>query len=207
MKEVKMDKKGLFVAFEHLDGAGSTTQVETVSKILVSYGEKVHVTREPTDSAIGGLLRDVLKKRRKLDPLGTQLLFGADRADHLEEIIPLLAHGIHVISDRYYFSSIAYGSIGIKDPNWIADINRNFIDPDIVIYLKVSAEEALNRIDSGRHVDNELFEKIEYLTKVSVAYDELAQQHDFFVIIDGSQSKEKVTQDIMKALKDKLNLG
>ena len=204
----KMHKKGLFIAIEGLDGAGTTTQADQINKVLNSRGEKIYITREPTDSMIGGLIRSLLKGHWKTTPEGTQLLFAADRAYHLEkEIIPILNKGVTVITDRYYFSSIAYGSVDIEDEDWIANINSKFLQPDLVVYIKVSAEEALHRIEIGRYSQMELFEKKESLIKVASTYDRLAEKLDYFVTIDGTQPKKKVTEDILEILKSKLSLG
>jgi len=209
MKEAKMSKKeGFFIVLEGLDGAGTTTQTDEISKYLEAKKIKAHITREPTDSMVGGLIRSLLKKHWQATSEVTQLLFAADRGIHLEkEIVPILNKGVNVITDRYYFSSIAYGSVDIEDKNWIKGINSRFRDPDLVIYVRVEASEALERIEKGRYNEMELFEKKEALSKVVVAYDELAKKLDYFVTVDGSKSKEEVAEDIIAVLKDKLNLG
>lgn len=203
-----MQNRGLFIVFEGLDGAGTTTQLDLVNKSLTDKGERVHITKEPTDSMIGGLIRSLLKKHWEIGAEGAQLLFAADRAYHLDkEVIPLLNKGITVITDRYYFSSIAYGSVGIADTKWIEAINSRFLQPDLVIYVRVSVEQALGRIESGRYSEMELFEKTEVLKKVAKTYDKLADTLDYFVSVDGSKSEEEVAQDILKILKENLNLG
>jgi dTMP kinase len=208
MKEVKTQNRGLFIVFEGLDGAGTTTQLDLINRSLTNKGEKVYITKEPTDSMIGGLIRSLLKKHWEIGAEGAQLLFAADRAYHLDkEIIPILSNGTAIITDRYYFSSIAYGSVSIEDTEWIEAINSRFLKPDLVIYVCVSAEQAIGRIEEGRCNEKELFEKKEMLEKVKEAYDKLADEFDYFVSVDGSKSKEEVTQDILKVLKEKLNLG
>lgn len=209
MEGTKMSKKGFFIVFEGIDGSGTTTQADKVSEYFNSKKIAVHITREPTNYLIGGLIRSWLTGDWSSSPECLQLLFTADRAHHLEkEIIPLLKKGKNVITDRYYFSTIAYGSMGIPDGHqWLIDINRRFLEPDLVIYLRVSAEEAMNRIEASRHTELELFERKDKLARVIAAYDSLAEDIDYFVVIDGEQSKEKVTQDILNAFKDKLNLG
>jgi len=202
-----MSKKGLFIVFEGIDGSGTTTQADKIGEYLNSQGIPTHLTSEPTNSLIGGLIRSSLKKHWSISPEGLQLLFAADRAHHLEtEIIPILEKGKVVITDRYYFSSIAYGSVGVFDKEWLFDINKLFIKPDLVIYISVSVESAMQRIKKGRHTQVELFEQKEKLASVIARYESLAKEFDYFVIIDGEGSREKVTKDILNALKDKLNL-
>lgn len=203
-----MKKRGLFIVFEGIDGAGTTTQMDKTSQELESKEIKIHTTREPTDSMVGGLIRSLLKGHWKTTPEVTQLLFAADRGIHLEkEISDLLNNGVNVMTDRYYFSSVAYGSIDIEDQDWIRDINRRFYQPDLVIYVRVGAQEAIDRINAARHTHAELFERKDKLSRVVAQYDKLAKELDYFVTIDGSQSKQDVTNDILKVLKDKLNLG
>lgn len=111
---------GKFIAFEGLDGAGSTTQAGKLTVYLKERLKKVHLTKEPTNNLIGGLIRGQLTKEWRTGPECLQLLFTADRAHHLEkEVIPLLKQEITVITDRYFFSSVAFGSLGIDDRDWL----------------------------------------------------------------------------------------
>ncbi len=116
---------GKFIAFGGLDGAGSTTQAEKLTQYLKERGEKVHLTKEPTNNLIGGMIRGQLTKEWRTGPECLQLLFTADRAHHLEkEVLPLLKQGITVITDRYFFSSVAFGSLEIEDREWLQIFNH-----------------------------------------------------------------------------------
>ena len=107
---------GFFVDIEGLDGSGSSTQVRLVAQILKKEGIKPHTTKEPTDGPIGRLVRRALKGEfNSLPPASLQLLFAADRGSHLTgEIIPLLKKKKMIITDRYAWSSVAYGSIDLS---------------------------------------------------------------------------------------------
>ena len=84
-------KKGVFIAFEGLDGSGSSTQVDILVRNLNSLGIKSISTKEPTNNIVGGVIRGVLTKEWQTSPGGLQLLFAADRAHHLEhKILPNL---------------------------------------------------------------------------------------------------------------------
>lgn len=208
MKEVKMGKKGVFVIFEGIDGSGTTTQRDNVASVLKSKNILVHTTQEPTNSIIGGLIRSWLNGDWSSTPECLQLLFSADRAYHLEkEVIPVLNKGIAVISDRYYPSTITYGMLDIQDKEWLRGLGKRFLEPDLVVYLQVSAKEAIGRIDKSRYTHLELFERRDKLARVVAEYDRLANENDHFITINGEQPEEKVTQDILDTLKDKLNLG
>jgi dTMP kinase len=111
----------MFIAFEGLDGSGSSTQSRILAEKLEAKGHKVLLTKEPTkDTPIGGLIREVLQRKLPATPEGLQFLFSADRAEHLKrDIEPALANGKVVITDRYMFSTIAYGALDIENVEWL----------------------------------------------------------------------------------------
>ncbi len=193
---------GKFIAFEGLDGAGSTTQAEKLTRYLKERGEKVHLTKEPTNNLIGGMIRGQLTKEWRTGPECLQLLFTADRAHHLEkEVIPLLKQGITVITDRYFFSSVAFGSLGIADRDWLQKINDRFILPDITFMLNVSPRICLQRINESRfHL--ELFEEEENMEKIWRTYETLAQEFKDVYVINGEKTVEEVFTDITKVVNE-----
>ena len=210
---IKNPYPGKFIAFEGLDGSGSTTQTGKLrdwlqgnQKEFVLGRPRVHLTKEPTNNIIGGLIRGQLTSDWKTRPECLQLLFSADRAHHLEkEIIPLLKERVIVITDRYFFSTIAYGAIEIPDKEWLIDINRPFILPDITFLIKVSPKACLERIKKDRfHI--ELFEKEEILARVWKNYEELAQRFENVYIIDGERTIEEVFEEVKSKVRSKLNL-
>jgi len=193
---------GKFIAFEGLDGAGSTTQAEKLTRYLKERGEKVHLTKEPTNNLIGGMIRGQLTKEWRTGPECLQLLFTADRAHHLEkEVLPLLKQGITVITDRYFFSSVAFGSLGIADREWLQKINDRFILPNITFMLNVSPRICLQRINESRfHL--ELFEEEENMEKIWRTYATLAQEFEDVYVINGEKTVEEVFTDITKVVNE-----
>jgi dTMP kinase len=204
---------GKFIAFEGLDGSGSSTQTSLLHNWLNQTSQKfslgrpqAHLTKEPTNNIIGGLIRGQLTSDWKTRPECLQLLFAADRAHHLEkEIIPILKKGLTVISDRYAFSTIAYGASEIQDKDWLVGINKPFILPDLTFFIKVSPKVCLQRIRKNRfHL--ELFEKEQSLIRVWQTYEELAQQFENSYIIDGEKPIEEVFEEAKNLVRLKLNL-
>jgi len=138
---------GIFIVFEGLDGSGTTTQANLLFKYLRKTTTHpppsrkrapVFLTGEPTRSLIGGLIEGQISGDWQSSSECLQLLFTADRAYHLEKgIIPLLKKGITVICTRYILSTLAYGSIDIKDTQWLINLNKKFIWPDITFLIKV----------------------------------------------------------------------
>jgi dTMP kinase len=191
----------VFVAIEGLDGSGQSTQCELLRQWFENQGKQVHVTKEPTDNLIGGLIRAQLTSEWKSSPECLQLLFAADRAHHLEkEIEPALEKGVNVVTDRYFFSSVAYGGVN-TDLEWLKRINSLFRVPDAVFYLNVPASECLQRM-KGKRFKLELFEKEEYLEKVRKNYLKISKDFKNFHVIDGTQSREKVHAKITSIIQE-----
>lgn len=200
---IKNTYPGKFIVFEGLDGSGQSTQAELLVKFLSSPEQKrllkhkgVHITKEPTPGLIGGLIRAQLTHVWKSSPEALQLLFSADRLYHLEkEIIPLLKKGVIVISDRYFFSTVAYGETDVRNKQWLLSINEYALVPDLVVLLKVSPHVCVRRIHKSRH-GIELFEKEKILEKVWETYAWLSKKFSYTRMVDGEQSVEQVTKTI-----------
>ena len=191
---------GRFIVFEGLDGAGTTTQADLLLKYLRGKNIKAHLTREPTQYLVGWLIRSWLAGDWRSTPECLQLLFTADRAYHLDkEVIPLLKKGITVICDRYFFSTVAYGGLEIKDENWLTDLNKRFILPDLTIILKVRPEECLRRIKSGRF-SVELFENKRKLEKVWQNYSKVAKNFRNIKILDGEKDIHQISEKIKELI-------
>ncbi len=203
----------LFITFEGLDGAGTTTQARILADRIESEGLPVHLTKEPSEGPVGNLISLVLKRRlvsptvgRPLDPFPDDLLallFAADRIDHLHaEILPKLREGIVVISDRYLLSSYAYQSLGC-DLKWVRQVNENAILPDITFLIDVPAPVCLRRIEKERW-ESELFEGLDKLVVVRKNYLRIAAsaigESMNVVLLDG----EKEIRSLQKEIWDKL---
>jgi len=210
---IKNPYPGKFIVFEGLDGSGSTTQASKLrdwlnraQKELVLGKPLAHLTKEPTNNIIGGLIRGQLTGDWKTRPECLQLLFAADRSHHLEkEVIPLLKNGVTVISDRYFFSTIAFGASEIADKEWLQGLNKPFLLPDLTFLIKVAPRVCLQRI-KGDRFSVELFEREEALIRVWQNYEELAKKFDDVYIVDGEKPIEDISQGIKSLVRSKLNL-
>jgi dTMP kinase len=195
---------GKFIVFDSLDGSGISTQAKLLADYLNAIGERTHITKEPTSYLIGGLIKSQLTHDWRASPECLQLLFCADRAYHLEkEIVPLLKRGINVISDRYLFSTLAYGNVEIKDLNWLIEINKKFILPDLTFFLKVSPKVCIERIKKNRF-EITLFEKEKILRKVWKNYEILAKKFKNVFIINGERAPEEIAKEIREITLKKL---
>lgn len=201
------EKKSLFIVFEGLDGAGTTTQVDLLAGYLRNEKpeQKILITKEPTNNIIGGLIRGCLTGDWKTTPDGLQLLFAADRAHHLSQAIePALRDYYIVICDRYYLSSIAYGSIDC-DREWIYKINRKFRRPDLTFLIDVTAETAMERMKKIRY-NVELFERKAILEKVRKNYLQAAAKEKNLYVINGEEIITRVRDDINKFINKYLDM-
>ncbi len=183
----------LFIVLEGIDGSGKTTQTFMLEHRLRKMGRKVYATREPTDGIIGGIIRAALTTKLKISHRTLQILFAADRSEHVKEIEDRRKAGYDVICDRYYFSSIAYGMVDL-DMDWLLKMNSVFPEPDITILLDLPAETALKRL--GDRYSKTFFERKVFLSKVRENFMILSKKFNNFYIVDGSKTEEEVHKEI-----------
>ncbi|MEK7461113.1 MAG: dTMP kinase [Patescibacteria group bacterium] len=188
---------GLFIAVEGLDGSGSSIQSTLLAGVLEKEGYRVVLTKEPTTNLIGGLIRAQLSKEwEAAGPDTLQILFTADRAHHLHrEILPALEAGKIVISDRYAFSSIAYGSIDVKDQEWLKQLNAQFILPDLTFLIQVRPKICAIRMKES-HYEVELYDEEQKLTKVWNAYETLAKIYSGVHTIHGERGELEILHEM-----------
>lgn len=197
---------GKFIAFEGLDGSGKSIQAQLLKDLLTSEGYEVSLTKEPTESStVAGQIRKIVDGRESATPAELQILCANDRREHLyTTIIPTLKEGRFVITDRYFFSSLAYGATEL-DINWLCQLNEEFLVPDITFILEVRPEVCMKRIRS-RGLKTTLFEDTTKLTKVWQVYNNLPQLFDNVHIISGEKSIDNVFEDIKNILSIELCL-
>ena len=199
---------GLFVDVEGLDGAGCATQVRRIGQALMEEKVKVYLTKEPTRGPIGKLVRAALEGEfNSLPPASVQLLFAADRGRHLNgEIIPRLEKGELVITDRYLWSSVAFGSIDLSK-QWLINLNQEFILPDVSVLIDVSPEECLKRIKKEK-ISLELFNRRSELENAWETFSFLANKYPFYLyVVDGEREPDEITKDIVKLIKRRGKYG
>ena len=185
---------GIFIVIEGIDGAGKTLHSRNLCIQLHRRGFDTRYTAEPSREFIGGLIREEFLNRTKIPPEMETLLFAADRFQHLQRVIlPMLQQSKIVVSDRYYYASIAYqGAQGVSI-DWIRTVNSFAPKPDLALYLDVPADLALSRI----HRRKSLMEHVELEKKVRDIYLDMVKQNEL-TFIDGSQSIEAVDRDVLK---------
>jgi dTMP kinase len=203
-----VSRAGRFIVLEGLDGAGTTTQSRLLGERLRRLGRRAHVTAEPSGGPVGALLRQVLQQRinggagEGFDPEALALLFAADRIDHLSaEVLPRLAAGEDVVSDRYTLSSLAYQSLTTGDGRWVETINGRARAPDLTIFLRVRAGLALGR-RRGAGTTPELYEVDAFQRRVARSYERalasLRASGQRIEVLDGEQPVEQVAEAVAR---------
>ncbi|NQY88815.1 MAG: dTMP kinase [Colwellia sp.] len=202
-------KKGFMLVFDGSNGAGKTTVIKSVEKYLTLKGFDVLLTREPGGTPIGEKIREVIldASTPEMCYMTELMLFGAGRAQHVKEkIIPALAQGKIVISDRFDAATFSFQHFarGI-DLDTIVKINDLALDgftADKNIILDLDPEEGLKRVISrGEGLDRLEDEKSDFLAKAREGYLKQAEQcPEKFEIIDAAQSKEDVLSDVINII-------
>jgi dTMP kinase len=185
-----MGKKGVFICIEGLDGSGKTTQAVLLTERLHKRYNAIY-TSEPSNGKTGTFIRDCcLYEKKRLPTAVEALLFAADRIEHVEnEIKPALAEGKLVICDRYLYSSLAYqGSAGLS-LEWIKSVNSHALQPDFAIFIDVSPELVLERLQRKKSV----METLETQQKVREVYLKFVETGEL-VRIDGDKPKDVVAE-------------
>ena len=195
---------GKFIVFEGIDGAGKSTQVALIKKKLESIGRRVALTAEPTELESGKALRRALSGKDKKSECEMAAMFVLDRIAHNkadEGIEALLAEGFDVISDRYYYSTLAYQGQS-TDYEWVKSMNVGCPEirrPDVCIYLDLLPEQSLERI-SARGEAREIYENLDRLTAVRKAFlstiDDLKRDGENIFVIDAGRTPDEIAEDI-----------
>lgn len=197
MKEKKINiDGGFFVAVEGIDGTGKTTLTGSLDWLLSEYFN-VHITKEPSDTGYGKILRESFENGR-LSPDEELDLFVKDRENHIKDVInPFLNKGYITITDRYFFSNIAYqGAYGIPVEN-VKRRNNDFPLPDIVLYIDLDINTALERISISRGLTNKV-ETENNITKVKKIFEDLKSEYAMFKTIDGNMNRYDIDRQAIR---------
>jgi dTMP kinase len=206
----------MFISLEGIEGSGKSTQMTHLRTYLADQGYNCLTTREPGGTTIGVRIREILLDPAvaHIDPLAELLLYMADRAQHLAEIVkPALKADTVVLCDRYYDATLVYQGeargLGMEQVAQLHRLTFDDLKPDFTFLLdlppEVGLERAWGQIESGDRTDAETRferEKLSFHTKVRAGYLKLAKSApERFRIVDATQSEIKVRSDIVDAFK------
>lgn len=195
-----------FIVFEGIDGAGTSTQIK---KLVESDSNKYFATAEPTTGETGKFLRKMLGGEFKVDPKTSAYLFAADRCEHIygeNGVMHQLESGKTVVSDRYFFSSLAYQCVtcGEELPKLL---NSPFPLPEYLFFFEINPEISLKRVDS-RNEKKEIYEKLDYQIKTAELYNSVIKEYEKssaetgmkIIRVDATKTIEEIADFIKNSL-------
>jgi dTMP kinase len=192
--------RGLLIAFEGIDGAGKTSQLQRLAAAMAARGLPPPATlREPTDGPHGRRIRGLAKSGGAASDPGFLELFLLDRAEDVEKNIgPALAAGRVVLIDRYILSNAAYqGALAPPGgPGAILAANSAFPWPSLTLLLEIDPVQALKRV-AARGGLEPAFENPAFLAAVKAVYDSL--EPPGLVRIDGRGEPDQVFGSVLAA--------
>lgn len=196
-----------FIVFEGIDGAGTSTQIK---KLVERDTTRFVATAEPTSNETGKFLRRMLGGEFSVDEKTNAYLFAADRCEHIfgkGGVRELCESGKTVVSDRYFFSSMAYQSVscGEELPKLL---NSPFPLPEYLFYFVINPEVSLGRVNArGEH--KEIYETIEKQKKIAAQYEKVISEYEKnagetgmkIIRIDAEKDINTISEEIWNILK------
>lgn len=194
---------GLFVCFEGGEGAGKSTQSSLLRDWLVERGHSVLLTFEPGDTGVGKELRRIV-----LDPATGELsdrtealLYAADKAEHVDHVVlPALARGDVVITDRYVDSTLAYQGAGrtldVAEVESVARWATGDLRPHLTVVLDLAPEAGLGRFDERDRIEGQ---SLEFHQRVRQGFLDLAAADpDHYVVLDARAAIDEIALAIQE---------
>lgn len=208
-----MDRRGVFITFEGMDGCGKTTQMHRLAARLRAHGRTVLETAEPGGTRVGDQIRRILldAANQDLRPAAELLLYFASRAQNVEElIVPALQAGTVVLSDRFTDSSTVYQGcgrgLGVENVLALERIACHGLKPDLTVLIDIDLETSLDRARARNlveaHSQTRMDEQsLDFHRKVHQAYQRLARQEAArYRIVDGRADMDTIEREIWRVV-------
>ena len=212
--------RGQLIIVEGIDGSGKSTQISLLSEWMRSLGVAVAFSEWNSSP----LVRDTTKRGKKkqaFTPTTFSLIHATDFADRLERyIIPMLKAGAVVCADRYAYTAFARDVARGVNRNWVRNLYRFAIRPNLAFYFRLPLEVALGRILGGRNaikyyeagMDLHLSKNIEesfrlFQGKILDEYDSMIDEMGFHVIdatLSIEEQQRQMREIVQREIGDKL---
>jgi len=205
--------RGLFVTFEGIDKSGKTTQARLLAEFLTQSGREVVLAQQPGGSPLCAEIWGLIRDRRhfgQMASLTELMLFAADRAQHVREVIlPAIEAGKAVVCDRYADSSVAYQGYGrglsLDTISRLNEAATEGLVPDLTFFIDIPVGEALRR-GLGRGADRMEMEQGAFYERVREGYLRIAASDPRRVItVDGCDTVDRVAERICAAVQERMN--
>jgi dTMP kinase len=193
------------ITLEGSEGAGKSTAMKIIRKILDGWGVDYICTREPGGEPTAEKIREILLHSDHLHAKTELLLMFASRNELIENVIkPALLQGKWVISDRYVDASYAYQGggrkLGFKTIKWMDEFIVGDIQSDFTILMDIDPEIGLNRIKNRGVMDRIEQESLDFFQRITQAYRDKAQlEPNKYAVIDAAKTIKQVEQSIQDA--------
>ena len=192
---------GKFITLEGMDGAGKSTHIPNIIKILQARGCEVVSTREPGGTVLGERLRELLLHEPMHAETETLLMFAA-RREHIATVIgPALARGAYVLSDRFTDATYAYQSgakgVPITKIQILEQWVQSELQPDVTLLFDVPVEVSMQRLAATRVPDKFEREDADFFSRIRQTYLQRAQENPArFRVIDASVALTEVVANV-----------
>jgi dTMP kinase len=198
--------RGLFIAFEGGDGVGKSTQARLLADRLRATGHEVVLTFEPGDSRIGKDVRRIVLDVASdgLDARAEALLYAADRAEHVHNVIrPALDRGATVITDRYIDSSIAYQGagrgLGTERVAALSEFATGGLVPDLTVVIDLPESVRRDRVEgAGDRLEREAREFHDVVRQAFL--DRAAAEPDRYLVLDGTRPPAELAAAVARRM-------
>lgn len=200
----------MFITLDGIDGVGKSTQIKRLLGYFEAIGEETLLVRDPGTTRIGGKLRELLlESDLELHRRTEAMLFMASRCEMVETILlPAIADGKTVISDRFLLANVVYQSVGgVVQPDLLWKMGRlanGGLMPDLTILLDMPAQRSMERL--GNEKDRMESRGVDYMEEVRQAFlQQLPHSSDNTLVINADQSPEDVSREMLAKVKEILD--
>ena len=202
------NQSGFLITFCGLDGCGKTTQITLLKEALEKMEMSVFLTKQPTDFVRNSeIFRNYMDQadHDNFDYRALSLLCASDRIQHCHGVIqPLLKEGNIVLSDRYFYSCLAnLRARGYVEDEWIYEIARSALKPDLSFFLDVPVETAVTRVRQ-RLAERDRYIDIGLQYRLRKEYIALAKENGG-ILLDSRETPAKTHEHILQAVIQKID--
>ena len=197
--------RGVFVCLEGGEGSGKSTQSRLLRDALGAEGYSVLLTFEPGDTLVGRELRRIVlsPETGALSPRTEALLYAADKAEHVESVVlPALARGEVVVTDRYVDSTLAYQGAGrsldVAEVEQVARWATGDLRPHLTVVLDLEPSAGLGRFEGRDRIEGE---SLEFHERVREAFVAMAKADpDHYLVLDARAPVEEIAAAIRRRI-------